>query len=156
MTTDPVNIIEYETMVFARYLSSQSGRTRRTLGVLDQSAYMLLSVLHVAGPQSISELKTVTGLDASTLNRQTAALLRDDLAERIADPSGGVARKFTTTAQGVTLLQGEREASREAMRGLMGEWSDADRDAFADLLGRLNRAIEDYSGRDWPRPDFAS
>lgn len=120
--------------------------------MLDQSAYTLLNLLRAAGPQSIGELSAVTGLDASTLNRQTAALMRDDLAERIPDPHGGVARKFTPTARGMALVEEERAASRDALRTLMDDWTDADQQALGELLGRLNRAIEDRSGRQWPRP----
>lgn len=152
MTTDPISVIEYETMVFGRHLSVLPGRTRRSRGVLDQSAYTLLNLLQAAGPRSIGELSAVTGLDASTLNRQTAALARDDLAERIPDPEGGVARKFSITTLGVQMLREEREASREALRGLMDDWDESDRETLGDLLGRLNRAIEDRSGRPWPRP----
>lgn len=49
---------------------------------------------------SIGQLSDAFGLDASTLNRQTAAMLRGNLVERIADPDGGIARKFRITAEG--------------------------------------------------------
>ncbi|MGM7668222.1 MarR family winged helix-turn-helix transcriptional regulator [Microbacterium sp. A93] len=152
MTADPINVIEYESMVFERHLSSLPGRTRRSGGVLDQSAYTLLNLLQAGGPQSIGELSAVTGLDASTLNRQTAALLRDDLAERIADPDGGLARKFRATAHGELSAQEERAASRAGLGRLMEDWASEDREAFAELLGRFNRSIEERTGRDWPRP----
>lgn len=155
MTVDPISVIEYESMVFERHLSSLPGRTRRTGGVLDQSAYTLLNLLQAGGPQSIGELSAVTGLDASTLNRQTAALLRDDLAERITDPSGGVARKYRMTEHGEKAVQEERAASRAGLGRLLEEWTDEDREVFAGLLGRFNRSIEKQAGRDWPRPTAA-
>lgn len=152
MSVDPVKIIEYEAMLFERHLSALPGRTRRSRGVLDQSAYTLLSLLRVGGPQSIGEMSAVTGLDASTLNRQTAALVRDGFAERIPDPAGGLARKFRATAEGDRRLDEERQASRAALETMIGDWPIADRTAFADLLGRFNRTIEERSGRTWPRP----
>lgn len=152
MSADPIKVIEYEAMLFERHLSSMPGRTRRSGGVLDQSAYTLLNLLRSGGPQSIGELSAVTGLDASTLNRQTAALVRDGLAERISDPDGGMARKFRGTADGDRVLSEERAASREVLRGLLADWPDGDREAFADLLTRFNRSVEERSGREWPRP----
>src|SRR4051794_2162927 len=152
MTVDPISVIEYESMLFERHLSSIPGRTRRRRGVLDQSAYTLLNLLQIGGAQSIGELSVITGLDASTLNRQTAALLRDKLAERIADPQGGIARKFRSTAEGERAVHEEREASRRALSDLIADWEAADREEFADLLQRFNRTIEERAGREWPRP----
>lgn len=149
---DPIAVTEYEVMILGRHLTSMPGRKRRSGGVLDQSAYALLSMIRTLGPQSISEFSAHTGLDASTLNRQTAALVRDGLAERVADPDGGLARKFRATEAGDRALDEERAASYRAMSELTAEWSDADRRAFADLLGRFNRSIEGRLGRDFPRP----
>ncbi|WP_460776206.1 MarR family winged helix-turn-helix transcriptional regulator [Microbacterium sp. GXF7504] len=152
MDIDPVAVVEYEAMIFGRHLAGFPGRSRRRHGVLDQSAYVLLSLLRVAGPMSIRELSDTTGLDASTLNRQTAALVRSGHAERIPDPDGGVARKFTATAAGTAALLEEREASRAALASLTADWAPSDREALGELLGRLNRAIESRAGRTWPRP----
>lgn len=149
---DPVAVVEFEVMVMGRHLTSMPGRKRRTGGVLDQSGYALLSMARILGPMSIGEFSEHTGLDVSTLNRQTAALVRDGLAERIPDPDGGVARKFRATESGARALDDERTASYEAIARLTGDWSDKDRRVFAELLGRFNRSIEGRLGRDFPRP----
>ncbi|UOE44738.1 MarR family winged helix-turn-helix transcriptional regulator [Agromyces larvae] len=153
MTDQAVDAIELEAMLFARHLSAMPGRSRRRGGVLDQSAYTLLSLLEAAGPLSIPDLVAITGLDTSTLNRQTGAIVRDGRAERIADPDGGLARKFRLTRSGRAALDEERTASRANLAALTAEWTDGERTAFADLLGRLNRTIETRSGRSWPRAD---
>ena len=149
---DPLSDIEYEVMVIGRHLTSMPGRKRRTGGLLDQSAYALLSIIRALGPQSITDFGTHTGLDASTLNRQAAALVRDGLAERIPDPDGGLARKFRATPAGDKALDDERVASRAAVERLTGDWSDDDRRTFAELLTRFNTSIEGRLGRDFPRP----
>ncbi|GAB3808392.1 MarR family winged helix-turn-helix transcriptional regulator [Humibacter antri] len=152
MSVDDVASIEYESMVFSRHLAALSGRARRKSGVLDQSAYTLLSLLQAGGPASIGELGAITGLDASTLNRQTAALLRDGFAERIPNPDGGTARKFRVSGAGEHALNEEREASRTAVAQITAAWSEGDRAAFAKLLGLFNIGTEMRTGRVWPRP----
>lgn len=144
--------IEYETLVFGRHISELPGRSRRSSGVLDQSAYALLTLLEVRGPQSIGELSEITGLDPSTLNRQTSAMLRNAFANRIADPDGGMARKFEISELGLTLLHEERAATHRAVANLTADWEDSDRIKFSALLERFNRSVEDLSGRHWPRP----
>lgn len=152
MPDDPIAAIEYEMVILARHLTGLPGRRRRSAGTLDQSAYELLSILEAGGPASIGELTTITGLDASTLNRQTAALMRDRYVERIADPAGGMARRFRPSAEGRAALDDERAASQTAVDAITEEWTPSDRTAFAALLEKFNRDVESRSRRVWPRP----
>lgn len=147
-----VERIEYEALIFGRQISELPGRSRRSNGVLDQSAYALLTLLEVQGPQSIGEMVVTTGLDPSTLNRQTSALLRNDYAVRIADPEGGLARKFQISETGLTLLHEERAATYRIVAKLTQDWAEEDQLIFANLLERFNRSVEHLSGRHWPRP----
>lgn len=81
----PLDQIEFETMLLGRYMHLL---TYRGSGRLDRSAYILLSRIQAEGPLSISQLSDAFGLDTSTLNRQTAAMLRAGVVERIPDPEG--------------------------------------------------------------------
>lgn len=151
--TSPIDRIEYEAMLFGRHLVAlPAGRSRRRGGRLDQSAYTLLSLLDAGGPASLAELAVATGLDVSTLNRQTAALRHAGLAERFDDPDGGQARKLRLSDEGLRLLAEEREASQALLAELLADWPERDRTDLAELLGRYNRTIEERSGRRWPRP----
>ncbi|MEU3506033.1 MarR family transcriptional regulator, partial [Streptomyces hundungensis] len=76
---------------------------------LDRSAYLLLCRIDTQGPMSIGQLADAFGLDTSTVNRQTAALLRCGLAERVMDPDGGMARKLRITDEGGRRLRADRE-----------------------------------------------
>ncbi|WP_406449536.1 MarR family transcriptional regulator [Streptomyces sp. NBC_01622] len=144
--------IEYEQMLLSRHglLSHKGGR--RKDGVLDRSAYILLSRIRVQGPMSIGELSDAFGLDTSTLNRQTAAAMRSGLVERIPDPQGGMARKFRITDLGARMLDEEREGLVQSLDQIMDDWSEADIAAFAAFLRRFNTDTERLGGRPWPRP----
>ncbi|GGV93385.1 hypothetical protein GCM10015535_56280 [Streptomyces gelaticus] len=104
------------------------------------------------GPMSIGELSDAFGLDASTLNRQTAAAMRAGLVERIPDPEGGMARKFRITDEGARMLDAEREGLVRSLERVMADWSDEDISGFAAYLRRFNTDIERLGGRPWPRP----
>ena len=148
--SDPFKDIELETLLLGRQLSptyrDEHGRQR-----LDRSAYTLLTRLQLQGPMSIGQLSDAFGLVASTLNRQTAAMLRDGLVERIPDPEGGVARKFLATKVGKERLSADRRANIRGLRKVLSEWTDEDIDTLAELLGRFNADIELRDGRPWPR-----
>lgn len=144
--------VEYEQMLLGRYLHLHKSKGRSQDSTLDRSAYILLSRIRVQGPMSIGQLGEAFGLDASTLNRQTAAAMRAGLVERIPDPEGGLARKFSITAEGERRLDGEREGIVDSLDAIMAEWADEDIAAFAGYLKRFNTDIERIAGRPWPRP----
>lgn len=140
-TDDPMRAIEYELTLLARRVSSMPGRSRRRGGELDQSAYTLLTCLDGSGPLTLKELSSQTGLEVSTLNRQTSALTRHGLAERIPDPAGGVARRFRITPRGASALADERDATVHALGRVLAAWTTDERVRFAEQLARFNEAI---------------
>lgn len=143
--------LEREVMILGRHTSTRPGSTRRRGGLLDQSAYVLLHYLSASGPVTLSALSEATGLDRSTLSRQTSALRRLELAEQV--PGAPLASStIRATSEGLAALQEEREASWRAMQLITSGWTPAEIDAFAAVLERYNRDTEQWTGRGWPRP----
>ncbi|WP_024795544.1 MarR family winged helix-turn-helix transcriptional regulator [Tomitella biformata] len=149
----PTDMVEFETMLLARHMMRQSPHPRRAAGHLDSSAYTLLSRISVEGPMSIGELSAAFGLDSSTLQRQTAAVLRDGLVDRIPDPDGGMARKFRINAEGSRRLLAHREENMSGLEKVMADWSVEDVAEFAGWLQRFNTDIERLAENLWPRPE---
>jgi DNA-binding MarR family transcriptional regulator len=148
--------VEFEQMLLGRYLHLHKSKGRRKDSVLERSAYILLSRIRMEGPMSIGQLGDAFGLDASTLNRQTAAAMRAGLIERIPDPEGGMARKFRITAEGEQRLDEERSGLVSSLDRVMASWAEEDIAAFADHLRRFNSDIERLYGLPWPRPEGAA
>lgn len=147
----PTDAIEFETMLLSKH-SLAAAPARREGGLLERSAYILLSRILMQGPMSIRQLSEAFGLDQSTLNRQTSAMLRAGLVERIPDPEGGIARKFRITEEGERRLDEDRRGVIHSLDRIMAEWSAEDVAEFAAYLKRFNTDIERHSGRPWPRP----
>ncbi|KTR86189.1 MarR family winged helix-turn-helix transcriptional regulator [Leucobacter chromiiresistens] len=145
--------IEYEQMLLSRYTTAQ----HRLEGDLERSAYLLLSRLEHQGPMTIAQLRDAFLLDTSTVQRQTAAAMREGLLERIPDPDGGQAKKFEITARGTERLTKVRQRFVATLDRALEAWSDADVAHFADLLRRFNLDIERYgesrggTTTSWPR-----
>ncbi|MFI0352762.1 MarR family winged helix-turn-helix transcriptional regulator [Actinomadura sp. 9N407] len=150
---EPTYMVEFETMLLGRHLHLTNPRPRRDGEHLDRSAYTLLSRIRMEGPMSIGQLSDAFGLDTSTLNRQTAAMLQGGLVERIPDPGGGIARKFRITAEGERRLGTERETNVRGLERVLAAWDPDEVAAFAAFLRRFNTDIERLDGRPWPRPD---
>jgi len=157
--TSPVNRVEslaeeleLETMLLGRHLIPLRRPHADDDRVLERSGYTLLSRIRAQGLMSINELSEALRLDVSTLNRQTAALRKSGYLERVADPEGGIARKFRVTQPGIEQLEADRRANTNGLVQILSHWPEADVDQFVTLLRRFNSDIEARGGRQpWPR-----
>jgi DNA-binding MarR family transcriptional regulator len=143
-----VAVIESEQTLISCFVMAQ----KRSAGSqLERSAHLLLGYLRTQGPLSVGELSEALFLDASTVQRQTSAAMREGLIERVPDPEGGIARKFVATPHGIELLDQERERSIERLEEILEGWSDEDILAYAALHRRFNEAIKNHSAQNRSR-----
>ncbi|WP_214110437.1 MarR family winged helix-turn-helix transcriptional regulator [Acrocarpospora catenulata] len=132
--------IEREFMLIGRYkeLAATGAEERR----LERSSYILLRRLEDEGPMSIGQLAQAFSLDTSTVNRQTAVLLRGGLAERIPDPEGGMARKLRITEEGLRRVDEERQCRLTNYARVLENWTAEELASLAEGLAHFNASIE--------------
>ncbi|WBB75164.1 MarR family transcriptional regulator [Micromonospora sp. WMMD1128] len=121
--------------------------TRRGTGsvehrLLDRAAYVILRHLDDAGPQNVSALAARLNLDGSTVTRQVSALQRDGLIARTPDPVDGRGTVISATPAGLQRMAAVQAARTRLYGEMLAAWSDADRDTLAELLHRLNEALD--------------
>jgi DNA-binding MarR family transcriptional regulator len=149
--TDPIRDVERETMLVNRHSFLRGTGAQPAGARLERSAYVLMNRIEAEGPMSIPRLQEAVGLDTSTLHRQTTAMLKAGLVERIPDPDGGVARRFRLTETGASRLHEHRDQVLVGLRHILRDWSPEEQAALADNLRRFNEAIESHDARPWPR-----
>lgn len=144
--------IERELLILLRHMNMSRPRGPRRQTVLDRSAYVLLTRIEAEGrPMSIPDLVDAFGLAPSTLNRQTAALLKNSLVERTVDPNGSTAHKFRITEEGYSRLKTEQDTTADGLAEVLRDWAPEDLERFIGDLERFNTDIERLTGRPWPR-----
>jgi DNA-binding MarR family transcriptional regulator len=99
--------VAQELMLISRHQLASATR-----GTLERSAYLMLNRIDATGPMTARELAAALHLEISTVTRQVAAMLRENVVERIPDPSGGQAKRLRITATGVAQLTADRELYR--------------------------------------------
>lgn len=129
------------------------GRARAQLMAAAQhdvewSAHLLLKCLSAQGPMRASALAECLHSDPSTVSRQVAALVKDGLLERQADPEDGRASILVPTPKAADVLEDHNRIRLEHFARVLDAWSDADLHRFATLLSRFNAAYE-TTGTDW-------
>ncbi|MGS2591286.1 MarR family winged helix-turn-helix transcriptional regulator [Streptomyces hebeiensis] len=144
--------IEQELLILVRHREQTALRGTRGGNLLDRSAYVLLGRLEAQGPMSIPDLVEAFGLAPSTFTRQTSALLRKGLVERMLDPEGGVARKYRVTEEGSKRLAEQREHIVSGVADVVADWSPERLRRFIEDLRQFNTDIERLTGHPWPRP----
>lgn len=126
--------------------------SRRATGLkphraLDRAAYVILRHLQQDGPQNVSMLAERLNLDGSTVTRQVTALQHDGLVERQRDPNDGRGTVVEATEEGLTQVDTVRAARMALYDKVLQDWSPADRETLAVMLGRLTGSIDEYVRR---------
>ncbi len=104
---------------------------------VEQSARLVLRTLAVEGPLRSGALAELIQSDPSTVSRQVAAVVRDGLVERRADPDDGRASLLVLTAMGEGLVE-QHEAARLAwFARLLSNWDEFEVRQFASLLTKF-------------------
>lgn len=145
-----VENVEIGLLQLGRHFSSLTGRSRRRAGVLDQSAYTILSCMHTIGAVTYSDLQAMLGLEQSTLNRQVNSLVRAGYVMREPVGKARVPARYIVTPEGQEAWVNEREMTLGALEMLMSDWTEGEREIFAQLLRRFNLSIESQTGLSWP------
>jgi DNA-binding MarR family transcriptional regulator len=104
---------------------------------VDRSTIVLLKAMVMHGPSRSSELAAAVHSDPSTVSRQIAALVRDGLVERRADPEDGRASVLAPTAAGVELLEEQRRRLGLALARVVKPWDPDEVTHFLELLERF-------------------
>ena len=111
-------------------------------GDSDWAAHQLLDHLLASGPMRAAALAESTLIDPSTASRHVAALVRDGLVERHADPIDGRASLLVITDEGRRTVEDRQLKRAEWIAELVGDWSAKDRAELARLMEKFTLALE--------------
>jgi DNA-binding MarR family transcriptional regulator len=111
---------------------------------VEWSAHLVLRCLAGRGPQRSGAVADALDADPSTVSRQVAALVREGLVERRADPVDGRASVLALTDKGAEVLSAHDRQRHEHFARLLADWDTPDRAHLADLLARFTTDLDDY------------
>jgi DNA-binding MarR family transcriptional regulator len=112
---------------------------------VEWSAQIILRQLAANGPMRASGLADCLHSDPSTVSRQVAALVKDGLLERRADPEDGRASILVLTPRADDVIARHEQTRLEHFAAMLADWSDRDLRRFADLLARFTADFDSAS-----------
>jgi DNA-binding MarR family transcriptional regulator len=149
--SDSIRTVGIETYLLGRHLFAEWRHQEDRC--LERSGYVLLSLIEIVGPITLTQIKDALPLDTSTLSRQTARLIRDGFLERRRvgrDHTGLLA----LTQAGEIALKRDREHNQERLDRVLSGWDSHEIATFGRLIQKFNQSIEINGTSRWPRePD---
>lgn len=114
---------------------------------LDFASYLLLVAIYESSDperQGVrgSELAETFGVHKSTVSRGLAALEKLELVQRVPDPTDGRARLVALTPGASASIEKVRAQRQERLANALSEWDPQELSTFAQLLQRLNTALD--------------
>jgi DNA-binding MarR family transcriptional regulator len=114
---------------------------------VEWSAHVVLKCIANEGRVRVSEVAEHLRSDPSTVSRQVAALVRDGLLERRADPADGRASLLALTEKANAVLAEHDQIRLAHFANVLDGWSDTDLRRFAAMLRRFTSAYEVENGK---------
>ncbi len=122
--------------VLHRLKGSDTSRT------YDRSANVLLLLVDQVGPLRVADLAASCHVDASTVSRQAAELVREGLLRRQADPADGRASLMALTVAGRRQVADLIRRRREFFAQVVADWDVGELGEFLSMLTRFVDDIE--------------
>ena len=113
---------------------------------VDWAAHVVLKCIANEGQIRASDVAEYLRSDPSTVSRQVAALVKDGLLERRADPADGRASLLAVTAKAEAVLAEHDQIRMEHFARILDGWSETDLRRFATMLRRFTEAYEAENG----------
>jgi DNA-binding MarR family transcriptional regulator len=115
---------------------------------VEWSAHIVLKCLSNEGSLRSSAIAELIDSDPSTVSRQVAALVKDGLIERRADPVDGRASLLVLTEKATQVVRDHDDVRDQHYAKMLAAWSSSDLRRFAELLARFT---EDFNKikNDW-------
>ncbi len=120
---------------------------------VEWAASVIISCVASDGPLRASALAEMVQSDPSTISRQVAALVREGLLERRADPVDGRASLLVTTPKGDAAYREQIGMRTKHFARMLADWDERDVRQFTALLGRFTDDFESNRSQLFPGKD---
>lgn len=138
--TDSAVRVETAVLALLRRANDPRGfqRIHQLAGVdIERAGAVMLARIEELEPARLSDVADAAGIEISTASRQVAKLVSNGFVDRSPDPDDARAALHRLTPEGRELRHRIQAAARGFFDQAMAEFTDAERDQFADLLHRF-------------------
>lgn len=128
-------------LLLRRAQASSASISRDVHPDLEPAAYSLLALIAATPGIRASDLATNIGVGRGTMSRQLARLGSLGLVSRRPDPDDYRGQLLELTDEGRHRFETAQQARRAFLRGALSGWDEAEIEALATQIGRLNEDL---------------
>lgn len=136
-----VEVLELEIAMMVRALRSRNAEQDKKQE-LKRASYLILLLLSKNGPMGVKLIAEKLHLDISTVSRQAADLLADELLEKKQSETDRRSYLYDINDKGWDVLTHIRYGRQKHFSRIIEEWDETEIEEFARLLHKFNQLME--------------
>lgn len=137
---ESLEILELEIAMMVRALRSRTVDLDESQE-LNRASYLILLLISRNGPMGVKSIAEKLHLDISTVSRQAAGLLTEELLEKKQSRTDRRSYIYDINSKGWDVITHTRKSRKQRFSKMIDKWEDEDIDEFARLLQKFNNLM---------------
>lgn len=137
---DSLEVLELEIAMMVRALRTRTFENDKKQE-LKRASYLILLLISKNGPMGVKSIAEKLHLDISTVSRQAAGLMEDELLEKKQSETDRRSYLYDINDKGHDVILHIRQGRKQRFAKIIDEWEDKEIDDFAHLLHKFNNLM---------------
>lgn len=137
---ESLEVLELEIAMMVRALRSRTVDLDESQE-LNRASYLILLLISRNGPMGVKSIAEKLHLDISTVSRQAAGLLTEELLEKKQSRTDRRSYIYDINDKGWDVIAHTRKSRKQRFSKMIDKWEDEDIDEFARLLQKFNNLM---------------
>lgn len=137
---ESLEVLELEIAMMVRALRSRIAETDKKQE-FKRASYLILLLISKNGPMGVKSISEKLHLDISTVSRQAADLMNDEMLEKKQSETDRRSYLYDINNKGWNMIAHIRRGRKQRFSKMINEWEDTEIEEFAYLLQKFNNLM---------------
>lgn len=137
---DSLEVLELEIAMMVRALRTRTFENDKKQE-LKRASYLILLLISKNGPMGVKSIAEKLHLDISTVSRQAAGLMEDELLEKKQSETDRRSYLYDINDKGHDVILHIRQGRKQRFAKMIDEWEDKEIEDFSHLLHKFNNLM---------------
>lgn len=137
---DSLEVLELEIAMMVRALRTRTLENDKKQE-LKRASYLILLLISKNGPMGVKSIAEKLHLDISTVSRQAAGLMEDELLKKKQSETDRRSYLYDINDKGHDVILHIRQGRKQRFAKMIDQWEDEEIEEFAHLLHKFNNLM---------------
>lgn len=137
---DSLEVLELEIAMMVRALRTRTVELDKKQE-LKRASYLILLLISKNGPMGVKSIAEKLHLDISTVSRQAAGLMEDELLKKKQSETDRRSYLYDINDKGHDVILHIRQGRKQRFAKMIDQWEDEEIEEFAHLLHKFNNLM---------------